>query len=840
MPQQFFKEAETRWMITEFLEAKEIIDLGGNTEVHGTAVESLDDLLAIVLRDFAQSFPYRDPQTDPATIPEELRTSQLSTEEWAKLRERFRNRFNYLKRQKSLGKISIETEDETERHSPESESPVGQASQADQYQPEEDAMSLDQDAPGSPHGEAWTTDPGSDISLPRVASEHAVEQNVPLDYQVDEYTRSNWNTVIRNLKSFIGRSWLDCEPEEVEWRQTTLIDDMRWLSQMIAYATGCELYVTGTMMSGGQPHAFHTTSPRSLHFADSETGIRTRKDFATHVLTYIHAYRNALCVSPQCPGAVVSPNLSRQNHPLFPVYDFTQVEKQRALHEYFSFKLQWQGGESEVPYDLIEEDGSSGRWEIVRQEVLPDTVPYMRHPMKMAPLEVLAWVNHLIDGDRQVIPESKRFQYEQPLPGILRQGYQSLRTSDAVVTYGPDAHAYAQYLHNLPSPEQPPRNDQLPIIAHLHPYYVSLSDEAVAVLCRRLPTSDPCHALTAALRRHDSMHPYEATSEDWLRVILVMPHLRHELLDEEASGDHIVSDNSYLPEAFFSFQHPDHYLNSLTHTLEWCSAYRWTHKLSGTLKGGSMGIKWPVILLIHLRNNVHRFLTQPERMRAHYRAEIDPSFLDKEIEHIDSTIESLCIALDGSSETLSHSVQQRTVPSPRQHAASLLEQAHRSFPDDLDNVTWWYPLPPTRGWMSQTHPQEIESKAQSQETMDIVDEDTTQPSSSQHKVKAITQIIFLNPPQTYHGQQEFPSPSQEESPPIRKSGRRKVGSHVGSSTAVQSTPTTPAGSLSTLEDTGRTTRSQSAKKKSKYRGRSSSSGISLSSELPRTPKPHKR
>ncbi|KAG8733604.1 hypothetical protein FRC11_004737 [Ceratobasidium sp. 423] len=335
--------------------------------------------------------------------------------------------------------------------------------------------------------------------------------------------------------------------------------------------------------------------------------------------------------------------------------------------------------------------------------------------MKMTPPEVAAWVRHLKAGDCQALEVEKTFQFDQPFPGVIWDGYQHSHGEGALITYGPEALAYSKFLEVLSTAELQTWPDGLPTLANIHSFYISVSDQASAMMCHKMANNDKCHLLVAALWNHDWLHPYhicithfqnrsylkefplQAMKTDWEQIIKVMPHLKDELLDDDASVDHIISEKSFLLWAFFNFEHPDYCHSCFTHTIEWCNANCWKYS-TDMLKGSPLGVKWLVIVLIHLRNNVICYLNNLGALHKHYGSDVDTSFSQKEIDHLDAMIKAMTHTLNISSRLLEETLETHTTLSIVQQSQNILAWVHAEFSNGIQGVKWWILLPMSVDW----------------------------------------------------------------------------------------------------------------------------------------------
>jgi hypothetical protein len=184
-----------------------------------------------------------------------------------------------------------------------------------------------------------------------------------------------------------------------------------------------------------------------------------------------------------------------------------------------------------------------------------------------------------------------------------------------------------------------------------------------------------------------------------------MPHLREDEPFESSAGDHLISDRSWLPSKYFDWRDPDHPAWSLTTILQWCQPRHWLHETSRTLFGGHLGIKWPVVILGHLRHNVNRYFNSNECWRSHYAStpgawsqDVNFRFEDMEIEQIDATIADLCAVITDSRTRLEQTMEDRTILAPEHIIVISSNDAHVGFPSDSTEFHSITPLPFNDPW----------------------------------------------------------------------------------------------------------------------------------------------
>ncbi|KAG8751854.1 hypothetical protein FRC11_008934 [Ceratobasidium sp. 423] len=380
-------------------------------------------------------------------------------------------------------------------------------------------------------------------------------------------------------------------------------------------------------------------------------------------------------------------------------------QKQRLLHDYLSLQLrmyvtagittttefstEWQGGSSHVPYGLIKAEHMHGEHTIVTQDVLPDGVEYLRNPMCMSENEVSAMINHLIAGDREELLEGREFQFNRWAKDRLESESLELGTWNASMVYGPESLAFVKAMEAAESKRQSSIPQGLKSISVSGVPYQSFNEAAIVTYSKTIADSDIWWSLQLALSEHDQANPMPATVEFWHERVAGMPHLKAEPPLPQSAGNHVVSEQGYLPVAWFDQADPGHVRSSLPATLDWCHPAHWLHAESGTLLGGYLGIKWPTAILGHLRRNVkcwtseksrERWLKHYAALRSNVESDIVFEFTNSQVQQIDAAIEALRNAI-GDSTTRLREAQEARRPVPLDEIvmrASL--SSHLNFP----------------------------------------------------------------------------------------------------------------------------------------------------------------
>ncbi|KAG8763024.1 hypothetical protein FRC11_006399 [Ceratobasidium sp. 423] len=487
----------------------------------------------------------------------------------------------------------------------------------------------------APESEEHLTEPHNDQSN-ATGTDHGRTKfsALPTDYAVPDSTLAEWGDMLTDLQQMATSSWAMCEPRELQ----------------------------------------STATPRSTSYLQMDQSLEARMSFAQFTSEYI--------------------DNEQDGHPLPPADKGSLQHRQSNLSIFFSMKLRWQGGGTEVPYQLLEDDATEGRWQIVKKEVLPPGVQFVRDPMDMGEPELALWLRHLHAGWKGQLNEKEVFQFNQPRPGVHCDGYQWQRAPNAVMAYGPEALSYAR-LHLHPTISEPtPRLDRIPIIHTSKPPYESIPPDDVSVLSHVMGEDSPTIWLLRALQEHDRMHPYQASDEDWITMITEMPYLKLLPPEENAFIDHLDAENGYLPWAFYDASDPMHQEKNLTRTLAWCSPHRWRHGLTHTLIGGRCGVKWPVVILLFLAGNVRKVQRRPDAVIRHYGPGRAPYvvFEDREIRHIDTAIKLLERALRESIRHLAATMPYRLYGDLLVVEDRISEALHWRLKMGISAITWFEPV----------------------------------------------------------------------------------------------------------------------------------------------------
>ncbi|KDN41817.1 hypothetical protein RSAG8_07188, partial [Rhizoctonia solani AG-8 WAC10335] len=488
-------------------------------------------------------------------------------------------------------------------------------------------------------------------------------------YTPCDETYNAWERALRVLGKMIALSWMECEERELAKRHSLVPELVRATLEILAYTTGCEIYATGVYIENKQ------------------------------------GWNPTLCTSSSCPGSVIYPHPDRDARPTFPLrISATYPQNQRLLHDFFSYQMQWQGGGPPVPYDLIKAEYLADEEKIVTRAHLPQQLSYLKDPMLMTEREVSSMIEHIIAGQEERMPAANIFRFEEFRPGAYAHESPTGCGGDTSLFYRPDTRAFASRIEAQRRSAIHPRTDGLGMISTEAPY-LSLPAEAITAYRKILPTTDPWWILPAALNDHDWCHPVYASSEHWDSRARQMPHLREDEPFLASAGDHLVSDQSWLPLVFFDWRDLNHAAWCLTTIIQWCQPRHWLHSESQTVFGGPLGIKWPIIILGHLRHQVNRFVHLNDRWLSHYKplsgdlsADIKLVFERTDIEQIDATIDDLFAALKESTLRLQSTLEARKKMNPEWAVMQSSMDAHVGFPTSHTDFHTITPLPLDDPW----------------------------------------------------------------------------------------------------------------------------------------------
>ncbi|KDN33782.1 hypothetical protein RSAG8_13131, partial [Rhizoctonia solani AG-8 WAC10335] len=241
------------------------------------------------------------------------------------------------------------------------------------------------------------------------------------------------------------------------------------------------------------------------------------------------SWADALCVSDQCPGPVVTGNPDCQGYPILPEGNMTRHQYQRTLHDYFSAVFQWQGGDGNVPYALIERNAQTQKLQVVSPAALPEGVTSLKDPMAMSDEELGIWGTHILTQQKESATLGVPSLFDE---SWLQHNYQRRRDTrppGSRVYYGPDALAYKRFIDEHSTYKQPERLDGLPTMDYSAAVQWSITDSDNADHRSVLGATDPGIELLDLIREHDNCLPPHAGPRNWEQRIGVMPHLKKTL-----------------------------------------------------------------------------------------------------------------------------------------------------------------------------------------------------------------------------------------------------------------------------------------------------------------------
>lgn len=146
-------------------------------------------------------------------------------------------------------------------------------------------------------------------------------------------------------------------------------------------------------------------------------------------------------------------------------------------------------------------------------------------------------------------------------------------------------------------------------------------------------------------------------ADRWTKRSSQCAHVHASLPREDAGISQFRNQKGFLPLAFFDHEEQDHRSYCWTRCATWVEPEYWKHTPSGSLLGGPYGVKWPILLLLHIQLNA---LLIKKGTRPPYK---DPNgrviFQDRDVAQIHGAIEDLCAQLRISVQILSASCDAR-------------------------------------------------------------------------------------------------------------------------------------------------------------------------------------
>ncbi|CEL53751.1 hypothetical protein RSOLAG1IB_11488 [Rhizoctonia solani AG-1 IB] len=423
--------------------------------------------------------------------------------------------------------------------------------------------------------------------------------------------------------------------------------------------------------------------------------MKAREMFTDYVAHYVGP---ALCTKTDCPAPVVIGDPRHKNWPILPSPPATLQQEQRNLHEYFTALLRWQGGVSAVPYAMIEQSMTANNYEMVSLKSLPEGEHVLRSPFMMTAEETRQWTLHIRGQEDE---EITRFRFELLYPNRPIGNSTVQRAAATVLSYGPDALAYARQVYSYSDEPRAPRGDGLPNFSAAEPAYHSLVDREHAALMTGVQESPDCVKMLQCLREFDEAFPIHADVGVWHVRSSQISHLKSEVPPPNASIDHLLADGGWLPPELYDIAHPDHFVKGLARTFAWCHPRTISHGRTGTLMGGPMGVKWPVLILCHIQFNALALKTNWQEAVAYYgdlALNGKVAFLERDLEELRGAIEALTNALIESTALLRSTMDQRRVLTASEHVDALTRQAHAHFPTSSDGYTLHVTVDDCEAW----------------------------------------------------------------------------------------------------------------------------------------------
>ncbi|KAG8720429.1 hypothetical protein FRC11_003175, partial [Ceratobasidium sp. 423] len=138
-----------------------------------------------------------------------------------------------------------------------------------------------------------------------------------------------------------------------------------------------------------------------------------------------------------------------------------------------------------------------------------------------------------------------------------------------------------------------------------------------------------------------------------------MPHLKQTPPGLNESINQLFPKDGWLPIEFYDFRELKHFLTGLVCTLEWCMPKSWKHAPLDTLLGGPFGVKWAVIVLLHVCLNANIIQADFKWAHMHYGSNPTVEFSLRDIMQLDLAIIKVAGTLCDSIARLLQLKQQR-------------------------------------------------------------------------------------------------------------------------------------------------------------------------------------
>jgi hypothetical protein len=153
---------------------------------------------------------------------------------------------------------------------------------------------------------------------------------------------------------------------------------------------------------------------------------------------------------------------------------------------------------------MIEQSMTANNYEMVSLKSLPEGEHVLRSPFMMTAEETRQWTLHIRGQEDE---EITRFRFELPYPNRPIGNSTVQRAAATVLSYGPDALAYARQVYSYSDEPRAPRGDGLPNFSAAEPAYHSLVDREHAALMTGVQESPDCVKMLQCLREFDEAFP---------------------------------------------------------------------------------------------------------------------------------------------------------------------------------------------------------------------------------------------------------------------------------------------------------------------------------------------
>ncbi|KAG9090021.1 hypothetical protein FS749_000879, partial [Ceratobasidium sp. UAMH 11750] len=190
-------------------------------------------------------------------------------------------------------------------------------------------------------------------------------------YQPDAREIDDQNKMLELLLSQSRDSWSVLKSDEAKDYRVDVAKHVDNVLRSISQLTGVEMVAYGVWVDKDKMMMFNIGTTRVWMFLDTNESNTNCEALMYHVASCIGAI---LGLDPEDPVATVYGAPDRNFSPRSPMIDLPMLQLARQFDVFFNSKWRWQGGQHDVPYNLLQEDSKSKTYALTNQAQYPPSI----------------------------------------------------------------------------------------------------------------------------------------------------------------------------------------------------------------------------------------------------------------------------------------------------------------------------------------------------------------------------------------------------------------------------------------------------------------------------------